>query len=259
MKIDSHAKVNIFLKVVGTRDNYHELISRFVIVKNLFDTIEFKEKESSNKDFSLVGNFSCKTKSNTIYKVYKALLEYTKDKRVEEFFNAHDVIVDKYIPEFAGLGGGSSNAASFLLLTNKVLSLALDKENLSSIGSSIGADVAFFIYEFNSANVSGIGEVVEEFKEEAINIETFTPKIACDTTKVYQQFRDKYLSKINPHLAEELIPLSSREILANYDSITLNDLFTPSLDLEPKLKEYQKEGWFFSGSGSSFFRIKQDI
>jgi 4-diphosphocytidyl-2-C-methyl-D-erythritol kinase len=57
-------------------------------------------------------------------------------------------------------------------------------------------------------------------------------------------------------LAEELLPLSSRDILANYDSITLNDLFAPSLDLEPKLKEYQKDSWFFSGSGSSFFRIR---
>jgi 4-diphosphocytidyl-2-C-methyl-D-erythritol kinase len=256
MKIDSHAKVNIFLKIVGTRNNYHELISRFVIVKNLFDTIEFKKKESNNKTFNLIGNFSCQTKSNTIYKAYKALLNYTKEKIIEEFFETHDVVVNKHIPEFAGLGGGSSNAASFLLLTNKVLSLGLDKETLSSIGSSIGADVSFFIYETNSANVSGIGEIVEEFKEESIDIETFTPKIACDTTKVYQQFRKEYLSQIEPKLAEELLPLSSRDILANYDSITLNDLFAPSLDLEPKLKEYQKDSWFFSGSGSSFFRIR---
>ncbi len=258
MKIVSRAKVNIFLKIIGTRNNYHELLSRFVIVKNLFDTIEFKKNNSPDKDFNLVGNFSCKTKSNTIYKAYIALLEYTKDNNIKEFFTQYDVMVDKHIPEFAGLGGGSSNAASFLILANQTLSLGLDKKSLASIGSSIGADVAFFIYGYPSANVSGIGEVVENFEEESIDIETFTPTIACDTTKVYQKFREEYLSKINPQSAKKLLSLSSREILANYDIITLNDLFAPSLDLEPELKKYQQEGWFFSGSGSSFFRIRQD-
>ncbi len=256
MKIVSRAKVNIFLKIIGTRNNYHELLSRFVIVKNLFDTIEFQKKQSLEKNFNLIGNFSCQTKSNTIYKAYKTLLEHTNNKKIEEFFSTHDVVVNKHIPEFAGLGGGSSNAASFLLLANRVLSLGLDKNTLSSMGSTIGADVAFFIYGYPSANVSGIGEIVEEFQEEVLDIETFTPKISCDTTKVYQKFRKDYLSKIEPTLSKKLIKLSSREILASYDSITLNDLFAPSLDLEPKLKEYQKDGWFFSGSGSSFFRIK---
>lgn len=53
----SYAKVNIFLKIVGIRDNYHLLASRFVLVKNLFDEVSFIKRDVKN--FTLEGNFSC--------------------------------------------------------------------------------------------------------------------------------------------------------------------------------------------------------
>ena len=61
----SYAKVNIFLKIVGKRDNYHELVSRFVRVKNLFDMITFEKGDF--EDFTLEGDFGCTTQQNTIY------------------------------------------------------------------------------------------------------------------------------------------------------------------------------------------------
>ena len=61
----SYAKVNIFLKIANKRDNYHELVSRFVRVHNLFDIITFKKEVCL--DFTLEGNFGCTTKQNTIY------------------------------------------------------------------------------------------------------------------------------------------------------------------------------------------------
>ncbi len=235
-----------------------------MLVKNLFDTITFTKKEISNKKFQIEGNFSCKTEQNIIYKTYKKLLDIKNiSKRVENFFENYTVKVEKNIPEFAGLGGGSSNAASFLKLINNTLSLSLDKNTLLSIGNQLGADVAFFITENESANVAGIGEIVKKFDEKTIKLNTITPSIKCQTPKVYKKFRenleknyDKIISK-NKELAKELETMKSTDILKNFDICSLNDLFSPAIELYPKLKQYQEEGYFFSGSGSSFFkRIK---
>ncbi len=255
----SFAKVNIYLKIVGTRGRYHTLESRFMRVKTLFDEIEFVKKDKTSTDFEIDGNFSCKVEQNSIYKAYKNLLLHTKDPKIENFFKEHKVTVDKKIPEFAGLGGGSSNAATFLLLANDTLSLNLNRKTLAVIGAKIGADVPFFIYEYDSANVSGIGEIVKPFDEDTLDIDTLTPTIKCDTAKVYKKYREDYLSDdIDSKLIEELSVMNSNKILKKFDAETLNDLYQPALDIYPELSRYQEDGRFFSGSGSTFFWIRDE-
>ena len=250
----SYSKVNIFLKIVGLRDNYHLIASRFVRVKNLFDTISFIKKDVDN--FSIEGNFSCILEKNTVYKAYKELEKFDE---VKEFFKKNIVKIDKNIPEFAGLGGGSSNCATFLNMVNQACNLNLSKEELAKIGSNIGADVPFFVYEFDSANVSGIGEIVEEFKEESLNIEVITPKIACDTGKIYKNFREKFYKEQNIQRvkddAKDLFDTNSKDILEKFSINEANDLYFSALDLNQDLKKFEKDNWFFSGSGSSFFKI----
>ena len=246
----SYAKVNIFLKIVGLRDNYHLIASRFVRVKNLFDTISFIKKDVDN--FSIEGNFSCILEKNTVYKAYKELEKFDE---VKEFFKKNIVKIDKNIPEFAGLGGGSSNCATFLNMVNQACNLNLSKEELAKIGSNIGADVPFFVYEFDSANVSGIGEIVEEFNEESLNIEVITPKIACDTGKIYKNFREKFYKELNKDEVKELFVTNSKDILKKFSINEANDLYFSALDLNQDLKKFEKDNWFFSGSGSSFFKI----
>ena len=255
MTIRAHAKVNIFLKITGLRENYHLLSSRFVRVENLYDTLSFAPKERPNGTFTLHGKFGCETEKNTIYKAYRLLLSLPNGKKVENFFHEHAVTVEKSIPEFAGLGGGSSDAAAFLRLANEVCALGLDKTALGEIGAQIGADVPFFTSGYGAANVSGIGEFVEPFDEAPLNLHTVTPPVACDTAKVYGQFRKRYLHHLteNEKLAKTLLQMKSADILEHYKAAEINDLFPPALDLYPKLAEYAKEGWFFSGSGSTFF------
>ena len=247
MTIKSYAKVNIFLKITALRGSYHEINSRFMLVKNLFDTISFEPKQKSD-EFILEGDFGCQTKDNTIYKVYQKLKTIPK---VEDFFKNYKVVVDKNIPEFAGLGGGSSNCAAFLNLTDKVLNLNLSLSQKLQITTPIGSDIAFFVYEVNSANVSGVGEVVEKFDEDLLDLKTFTPPIKCSTKEVYQTFRKKFLRFDKP-LADKLSSLKSDEILKEYNAKELNDLLSPALFLYPNLKDYLNKR-FFSGSGSSLF------
>ena len=250
MSEKSYAKVNIFLKISNKRESYHELVSRFVRVHSLYDTISFVK--SSRKAFCIIGNFGCKMETNTVYKAYKLLEKYDG---VKEFFENHSVEIEKNIPEFAGLGGGSSNAATFLIMANKYCKLNLSKHELSEIAVNIGADVPFFVYEYDSANVTGIGEIVEKFDEEILNIDTITPKVKCNTGEIFKVFRENFYKQISKEEANRLLKMKSIEILNNLNIKEANDLYEPALSLYPQLNDYAKKDWFFSGSGSSFFKV----
>ncbi len=254
-RIKAHAKVNIFLKITGHKEGYHTLLSRFVRVEDLYDTITFVPCECDT--FTIEGCEGIPLESNTIYKAYKALNDHTGDLDILDYFYKHKVVVTKRIPSQAGLGGGSSDAAAFMLLTKEVCHLMLSTDELAKVGSSIGADLPFFIYNYPSANVSGFGEVVEPFEEEPLALELYTPDIGCDTTVVYKTFKKHLLEdiKISSFLGWDR--LDSRSILEKIaDPILLNDLYAASLIAYPSLKSLSKEGWFFSGSGSTYFKLK---
>jgi len=253
--IQAHAKVNIFLKITGHQDGYHTLLSRFIRVEDLYDTIEFIPCECES--FTIDGCEGVPLESNTIYKAYKALNEHTGDLDILNFFYKHKVVVTKRIPSQAGLGGGSSDAAAFMRLVKDVCNLMITTEELAKIGSSIGADLPFFIYNYPSANVSGFGEVVEPFNETPLAIELYTPKIGCDTSIVYKTFKQHLLNDITLCSFLGWDKLDSKTLLDNIaDPIILNDLYAASLIAYPELKNLAKDGWFFSGSGSTFFKIQ---
>jgi len=254
MQTKAYAKVNIFLKITGFDNGYHTLLSRFMKVDDLYDTITFTP--SKNKEFIIEGCNNIPTKQNTIYKGYMALLEYTKSHTLKEFFNNHKTVVDKNIPSQAGLGGGSSDVAAFMNMANKVCNLGIDTDELARLGSTIGADVPFFIYGYSSANIKGFGEIVEPFDEKPIRLKIITPSdISCDTAKVYKNFHKHLLQEIDPTTYFGWENIDSKTLLSLINNpIVLNDLYPAALMTCPKLKELQMDGWFFSGSGSSFFK-----
>ncbi|RRS31240.1 MAG: 4-diphosphocytidyl-2C-methyl-D-erythritol kinase [Epsilonproteobacteria bacterium (ex Lamellibrachia satsuma)] len=255
--IKAYAKVNIFLKITGHKEGYHTLLSRFMRVEDLYDTITFVP--CSCNTFTIEGCEEVPLESNTIYKAYRALNDFIGSAEIFNFFHEYKVFVDKQIPSQAGLGGGSSDAAAFMRLVNKVCGLNISIENLAKIGSTIGADLPFFIYNYPSANVSGFGEVVEPFDEKPLKLELYTPDIGCDTAVVYKTFKTYLLNDITPCLFTGWEKKDSKTLLETvHDPLMLNDLYAAALIAYPKLKDVAKEGWFFSGSGSTFFRVKEN-
>ena len=245
----SFAKINVFLKVVGTRGNYHEILSRFVLCEQLFDEIYFKRSNSfaiecDNKEI----------KENIIQKAIDELKKAGFSNELDEFFSSHKIIINKQIPIGAGLGGGSSNAATFLLMVNDELNLNIKRENLMQIASKIGADVAFFVSGYKAANVSGIGEIIKDFDDEVPNLNIFTPNVFCSTPMVYQEFRSNFLQYIDVNAAKKMQNLKSKELLEIYKNEELNDLFAPCFKLYPQMNEFRDK--FLSGSGSSVFSVK---
>ncbi|MBE0496215.1 MAG: 4-(cytidine 5'-diphospho)-2-C-methyl-D-erythritol kinase [Campylobacterales bacterium] len=251
------AKINIFLKITGTRGAYHELASRFVRVDALHDTLSFVPKSTPRAGFELEGMGDvCGVEENTLTKAYRVLERAGFKKQLEDFFTQHALHVNKHIPQGAGLGGGSSDAGAFLRACNSLLSLGLSVEALAHLGAKVGADVPFFVYDIPSANVRGIGEMIMPFEEDVPLLEWFTPPVFCATPEVYKAFREDFLGTINPALAEEMLTCKSETLLREMEAHTLNDLLAPALALYPTLVPYVQGAWKMSGSGSTLFRIQ---
>lgn len=257
MIIRAYPKVNICLKITGFVGHYCEIASRFALVSsaNLYDEMEIR----ANNGFKISGNFPCTMQENTIFRAKEALsvfLEPNKARMLENF----SIEVDKKIPTLAGLGGGSSNAANYLLAMNEILELKLTRKDLMQVGAKVGADVSFFVCEYSSANVRGIGESVESFNEKMLDLEIFTPNIECSTKAVYDEFRTRIARGEARFFsdAKALLSNDSSVLLQKNTRKFLNDLYAPACKIYPQLAEFAKDGYFFSGSGSSFFRLKAE-
>ncbi|KEA45737.1 4-diphosphocytidyl-2C-methyl-D-erythritol kinase [Campylobacter mucosalis] len=244
----SFAKLNIFLKIIGTRGDYHEIVSRFVLFKEFFDEIEFKRAEN----FAIDSNQNIE--NNIILKAKSELEKAGFKPELDEFFKSHKIVLKKNIPMGAGLGGGSSNAATFLLMINEELNLKLSREELCKIGAKVGSDVPFFLSGFESANVSGVGEKIVEFSDTIPNIDVFTPDIFCSTPLVYKEFRANFMQNIDLNLTDKIKSIPSTELLQSYKNSQLNDLYAPCFKIYKDMQKYSDK--FLSGSGSSVFCVR---
>lgn len=173
----SPAKINLTLQILKKReDNYHEIYTIFQKI-DLFDEIEIKRGERS---FSL--EFFCETsipfEENLVYKAYKLF---------KETFNIKENVkikVRKVVPVGAGLGGGSSNAASVL----KGLSYlyGINYENLYNLAKSLGADVPFLLSPYSSAIGEGIGDKLIPFPNFSAWYIIISPNFKISTKWAYE-------------------------------------------------------------------------
>ncbi len=155
MKIKAPAKLNLSLEITGKRpDGYHDISSIFQTV-SLFDTVDVQPAEDIYLDS--IG-FDLPVKENIIY---KTAVEMRRKYGVED---GAKIVLEKEIPISAGLGGGSSDAASTIKILNDLWRLNLSLPELSSFGSTIGSDVPFFI-EGGTSFVHGRGELIRELPD----------------------------------------------------------------------------------------------
>jgi 4-diphosphocytidyl-2-C-methyl-D-erythritol kinase len=119
-------------------------IKAYSKTKELHDTISFVPCEC--KTFTIEGCDGIPLTSNTIYKAYQALVDFTDDSDITDFFHAHKVVVTKGIPPSADQEGASSDAAAFIHLAKETCNLILNSDELAKIGSAVNPDVAYFIH-----------------------------------------------------------------------------------------------------------------
>lgn len=152
MQVTVHApaKINLTLDIVGVReDGYHLLESIFQAV-SVYDTITVKTRWG--KGITLVADeCDCPAEKNTAYKAAEAFFRYTGLKKGVK------ITIEKHIPQQAGMGGGSADAAGVLWALNLLFGTRLTIAQLCDIGLAVGADVPFCVLG-GTAFVTGIGE-----------------------------------------------------------------------------------------------------
>ena len=140
------AKLNLFLHVLGRRaDGYHELQTVFRLIDRT-DRVGIAAREDGEVRFSgLFGD------DNLVARAARLLKAHTGCTR------GADLALEKVIPVGGGLGGGSSDAATVLLVLNAVWGLHLSRDKLLSLAEALGADVPVFVYGRNAIG-EGVGE-----------------------------------------------------------------------------------------------------
>lgn len=142
MVVFPNAKINLGLNIIARRsDGYHDLDMVMIPVK-WCDILEVVPAKGNKTTLTTSGcPVNCPPEKNLVYKAWLLLNDY-----VDGDLPAADIYLHKIIPDGAGLGGGSSDAAFTLVALNKLFALDMSDEELCSIASRLGADCPFFIY-----------------------------------------------------------------------------------------------------------------
>lgn len=149
IRVPAPSKLNLFLHITGRRENgYHELQSIFQLI-DLCDWLEFEPR--TDQEIHIEGLNSVDLSQNLIYKATQILKPYAQTA------TGLSIRLEKNIPMGAGLGGGSSDAATTLIVVNQLWQCGLNTEQLADLGVQLGADVPIFVHGRN-AWAEGIGE-----------------------------------------------------------------------------------------------------
>jgi 4-diphosphocytidyl-2-C-methyl-D-erythritol kinase len=175
----SPAKLNLFLHITGQRsDGYHDLQTVFQLL-DWGDDIRI-EANRTGKITLACPKIPLAQERNLAFRATQALRSCSRNLDL----GAH-IEIDKHIPDGAGLGGGSSNAASVLLVLNKLWDLNFDNDKLARIGRDLGADVPVFV-NGQSAWAEGIGERLTPVKLPEAVFLVVKPPVSIATAEIFQ-------------------------------------------------------------------------
>ncbi len=252
IRVFAPCKLNLYLDVLGKRpDGFHNIETIFEKI-DLKDEIIIKEKGKGLKIKAMPSGCS-QGKANIVYKAAKALFK-------EAGVNLNlDIEIKKHIPVSAGLGGGSSDAASALRAINEIFKLGVSIKKLFSISSDIGKDVPFFMMDVPFASAGGTGEKLKRIHshKDLFHI-LIKPSISLSTKMMYQRI-DRYdFSGTKHSLKGALLALQkgARELEENYYNIFENVLAGNSVHINRVKDLLFKAGArhsLLSGSGPTVF------
>ena len=175
--VPAPAKLNLFLHIVGRRaDGYHLLQSAFMLI-DWCDVLHFERRDDGVVSRQDLG--AALPADDLILRAARVLQQATGC-----VAGAH-ISVDKRIPAQAGMGGGSSDAASTLLALNRLWNLGLSVGQLARLGLALGADVPFFIHGRN-AWVEGVGELVTPLQLKPAKMIVVKPPRGLNTSEIFQ-------------------------------------------------------------------------
>ncbi|MFZ0918167.1 MAG: 4-(cytidine 5'-diphospho)-2-C-methyl-D-erythritol kinase [Candidatus Udaeobacter sp.] len=250
MQVLAPAKINLSLKILGRRnDGFHE-IETVIAPISLYDEIKVEKRSGKT---GIV--FRCDVPSvpqgddNLVVRAAKAFVAKAK------IDAAISIELQKKIPHGAGLGGGSSDAASTLMALNQLFETNLPREALSKIAETIGSDIPFFIFQ-SAAVCKGRGELVTPLKlRQRLSLLLLKPGFSVSTSWAYRHWQgSREISGIS-YAAQEF-----------GDQTFVNDLERPAFEKFVFLAQLKMwlltqpdvDAALMSGSGSATFAVLRE-
>lgn len=254
MKVKTAAKINLALDVTGRLPNgYHEIESVFQTV-GLYDeiTVELTDKDISvscevPEKFASSDPIPCDEKNIA----YKAAKKFIDENNIETGCRIH---IKKGIPSQAGMGGGSTDAASVLFCLNKLTGKSF------SAPEKLGADVPFFLTG-GTAYVTGIGEKITPIADYSGKILVIAKGIkGVSTAEAYSKI-DSLENPVSVHVKKLISAIQNSENIASY----IGNIFESAVkldevdDIKSKMLMSDAETACMTGSGSAVFGIFGDM
>jgi 4-diphosphocytidyl-2-C-methyl-D-erythritol kinase len=252
LRVQTPAKLNLTLQVLGRRpDGYHEILSIMTPV-GLFDDLEVQTLSGAEIRLRCEGIPSPQGPENLVFRAAQNFQMKTGTS------TGLGIRLFKRIPVAAGLGGGSSDAAATLLALNQMHTPSLPHDELARMAVSLGADVPFFLDPRPSV-ARGIGEILDPIE----NFPKFwyvivVPPLPVSTSWAYSQLGAKELTPVG----EARIILNLGQLCADVRYVLENDLeivtasqFPVIHTIKKALEDAGAEGTLMSGSGPSVFGV----
>ncbi len=182
-KIKSFCKINLSLRVLKKLNNGYHNINSLITFCNVHDIVTISETLGKKDNISFSGKFKkgISLKSNTIT---KALYQLRKKNFLGK--KIFKINIKKNIPQGAGLGGGSGDAAILLNFLNQKMNLKISKNELKKIALKIGSDVPVYLEKKNTFLTGKTGDLLRLNNKFNLNILIIYPNIVCSTKKIYK-------------------------------------------------------------------------
>ena len=249
--VKARAKINLNLEVLDKRkDGYHNIKSVFQKV-NLYDEMHIQKKHDNK--FELRTNIEeLNNNDNIIYKAYKILKNEYKE------IDGIEVLLNKKIPMQAGMGGGSTDCASFIISMNRLFDLKMSKDKIESIGKKLGADVVPCLYN-RAVLAEGIGDIITPinttYKYYVIIIK---PSISCDTKEMYKKIdNSNHQNEDKTEYIIKALECNKLELMRNNLHNSFEDVMDENIIKNIKNKMFDNGAIesLMTGSGSCVFGI----
>lgn len=251
----SPAKINLFLEVLGKREDGYFQIETILQEIGLHDNILIRDKKGEDINVEVSPPLQIAKEDNIAYKAARLIQQKGKkrDRGVEIF-------IEKKIPVGRGLGGGSSNAASVLKGLNELWHLGFSFKELADLGKELGMDVPFFIHGGTCLGTER-GEIINPLpKFSGVKVLLLWPNLSISTAEVYKNIPSILTKK--KRSAKLLIESLKTKDLEGVKKNLFNRLEDVAFKIHPLLHQFQKQcaslktdRIIMSGSGSAFFTI----
>ena len=250
MQVFAPAKINISLRILGRRSNGFHEIETLIAPISLCDKINIQTRSGKHAvEFRCDDPSVPKGDDNLVVRAAKMLLEKTNVRR------GISIELKKKIPHGAGLGGGSSDAASTLLALNDLVETNLPREALAKMAERIGSDVPFFIFQ-SAAICKGRGELVSPIKlRKQLSILLVKPEFSVPTQRAYSRWVD---SREIPGVSYASQELDGQTFVNDLERPVFEKfIFLAQLKMW-LLKQPEVGAALMSGSGSTIFAVLRE-